>query len=88
MYTVTVGVYLKERKPVIERLPLSIPPPTPDQTHPNFATLKAEKNPIKRSRIRSKAYQKEDGIRTMMESMPTDSETVIEVSFMYSGKLI
>ncbi|KAK0098777.1 hypothetical protein PV326_003438 [Microctonus aethiopoides] len=72
---VTVGVYLKERKPVIERLPLSIPPPTPDQIHPNFATLKAEKNLIKRSRIRSKAYQKEDEIRTMMESMPTDSET-------------
>ncbi|KAK0178823.1 hypothetical protein PV327_007671 [Microctonus hyperodae] len=72
---VTVGVYLKERKSLVERLPLTIPLPTPDQTHPNFATLKAEKNLIKRSRIRSRAYQKEDEIRTIMESMPTDSET-------------
>lgn len=74
--SVTVGLYQKERRTVIGRLPFKNPPPTPELPHPSLVTLKSSKDPPRRGRVKARIYKNEDEIRTMMDLMPPDSEAV------------
>ncbi|XP_015115635.1 uncharacterized protein LOC107040193 isoform X2 [Diachasma alloeum] len=66
-----VGVYPKDRS--IPRVSLNNPPPTPEQIYTNSIGCKSSKDSIRRKR-RHGVHG--DDIRTMMDIIPRDSETV------------
>ncbi|KAH0569124.1 uncharacterized protein LOC123260216 isoform X1 [Cotesia glomerata] len=69
---VTVGVCPRT---TVGRLRLNNPASGPiEPPHPNIGMQKPRREVLKRNRARTRAYQKEDDIRTVMEMMPTDSE--------------
>lgn len=76
MCIVTVGVYPRDRRTTVGRLRLNNPASGPIEPHQNIAMQKPRREVLKRSRFRTRDYQKEDDIRTVMEMMPTDSEIV------------
>ncbi|XP_057327556.1 uncharacterized protein LOC130668971 isoform X1 [Microplitis mediator] len=71
---VTVGVYPRDRRTTVGRLRLNNPASGPIEPHQSIPMQKPRREVLKRSRVRTRDYQKEDDIRTVMEMMPTDSE--------------